>query len=688
MEKNLMMIQHVQDAFSYQYNLTLRMIDLEGNPVTQPSRSTSLSHMIQKENSIEIISGITDVSIQDIYPGLKVIVSPIEVMGESKYLLCAGMLIDEESRPYLHEYLDTNMKNPEQWKLSLQEIPNVSKEEKKYLVEKVKIFSSTIRILLESEQKEYKNQQLIASINHITELIEHPFALSTIMSEFMKINRNLDFVGFAQKSYEEEFIISETIGGKEFHSLVGTNFTVGEGFLGYAVATGSIGTWTNISHDPRNVIFIRHNIKPTSLLCFPIYKDDQVIGVFFAGSLKVKNVEQMTIEMGKMITNILSIYITHKEIKQTISQQLQQINAVMEIGHLITRVKDEKKIAYMLVDMGLNIIQGRFAAATFFDIKDPKGEIRIISRGFTANQSEQYGRLLLHEYDRSKNRSSRLEAERIKPSSRKLEWGITVIEFPIHNQEFHGVLSLEMNPTHQEPIAFLSSLALIGAIAIEQAQQELNSDGQYVTFLHQAISQFDEQAFEFSKEFANYVLSFSEYLELPTEEKKHIENACLLAHYDVMFLRKLVPSEVEVLQIIEDYRRLLNEDIEEGQTIGIGGQILALVLHSIKNKKTSMSYIESELQEKFHTFQLRSQVLEQHVVLHEDIQYEIKGLSNREQEVLQLIVQGFNNKQIANSLYISEHTVKNHITNIFQKLGISDRAGVIAYFYKQKINQN
>jgi len=48
-------------------------------------------------------------------------------------------------------------------------------------------------------------------------------------------------------------------------------------------------------------------------------------------------------------------------------------------------------------------------------------------------------------------------------------------------------------------------------------------------------------------------------------------------------------------------------------------------------------------------------------------------LSAREIQVLELIVQGLANKQIAYSLSIAEHTVKNHVKSILSKLGVQDR---------------
>lgn len=49
------------------------------------------------------------------------------------------------------------------------------------------------------------------------------------------------------------------------------------------------------------------------------------------------------------------------------------------------------------------------------------------------------------------------------------------------------------------------------------------------------------------------------------------------------------------------------------------------------------------------------------------------ALTDREREVLGLVAQGMANKQIARSLGITEHTVKAHLTNVFQAIGVSDR---------------
>ena len=55
------------------------------------------------------------------------------------------------------------------------------------------------------------------------------------------------------------------------------------------------------------------------------------------------------------------------------------------------------------------------------------------------------------------------------------------------------------------------------------------------------------------------------------------------------------------------------------------------------------------------------------------ISNQLAELSPREREVLKLIAQGLNNREIAKKLYISEKTVKNHVTSILSKLNLRDR---------------
>lgn len=60
-------------------------------------------------------------------------------------------------------------------------------------------------------------------------------------------------------------------------------------------------------------------------------------------------------------------------------------------------------------------------------------------------------------------------------------------------------------------------------------------------------------------------------------------------------------------------------------------------------------------------------------------------LSYREIEVLVMVCKGLSNQEAAKQLFLSEKTVKNHLTNIFRKIGVNDRTQAVLYAIKNKI---
>lgn len=61
------------------------------------------------------------------------------------------------------------------------------------------------------------------------------------------------------------------------------------------------------------------------------------------------------------------------------------------------------------------------------------------------------------------------------------------------------------------------------------------------------------------------------------------------------------------------------------------------------------------------------------------------SLTRRELQVLELLAEGLYNKEIAERLFISEKTVKNHVSSIFKKIGVSDRTQAAVYAIKHNI---
>ncbi len=60
-------------------------------------------------------------------------------------------------------------------------------------------------------------------------------------------------------------------------------------------------------------------------------------------------------------------------------------------------------------------------------------------------------------------------------------------------------------------------------------------------------------------------------------------------------------------------------------------------------------------------------------------------LTSREVEIIQLIEKELNNKQIADTLFLSERTVETHRKNIFRKTNTSSVIGLVKYAYEHKL---
>jgi DNA-binding NarL/FixJ family response regulator len=115
--------------------------------------------------------------------------------------------------------------------------------------------------------------------------------------------------------------------------------------------------------------------------------------------------------------------------------------------------------------------------------------------------------------------------------------------------------------------------------------------------------------------------------------------------------------------------------------IGVDGYILKdsesdVLRRAIFAVKSGESYIQSELA----------------ALLKEKLENSDKGvleedsiLTKREMEVLRLLTEGLFNKEIAYHLSISEKTVKNHVSNIFKKISVSDRTQAAVYAIRNNI---
>ena len=161
---------------------------------------------------------------------------------------------------------------------------------------------------------------------------------------------------------------------------------------------------------------------------------------------------------------------------------------------------------------------------------------------------------------------------------------------------------------------------------------------------------------------------------------------------DVLLLDINMPKQngIEVLQKIRDWNDntkvlilTVHNEIEyliKAVDIGVNGYLmkdstseeLRKAIYSVMDNE---NYIQSSL----------IPLLNSKLVARDIDKEKIESLTRREMEVLIKITNGMSNKEIASTLNISERTVKNHISNIFKKIDLSDRTQAAVFAIRNNL---
>ena len=103
----------------------------------------------------------------------------------------------------------------------------------------------------------------------------------------------------------------------------------------------------------------------------------------------------------------------------------------------------------------------------------------------------------------------------------------------------------------------------------------------------------------------------------------------------------------------------------------------AQLIYAIEEVAAGKIYLPTALSSRFFDYFQKSFKEENNII--SDEENLLSYLTQREEEVLDLLTQGVTYKGVAQQLFISETTVKTHVNNIFQKLQVNDRTQAVLY---------
>jgi DNA-binding NarL/FixJ family response regulator len=124
-----------------------------------------------------------------------------------------------------------------------------------------------------------------------------------------------------------------------------------------------------------------------------------------------------------------------------------------------------------------------------------------------------------------------------------------------------------------------------------------------------------------------------------------------------------------------------NEIIAKGLKMGITSHLLK----DCDQDEIVEAIYKTSKGEKFMCGKITNAVLNEKTVNTSEYSCEGMNISDREMEIITLIAEGYSNKEVADKLFLSTHTITTHRKNIMNKLGVNNTAGLVLFAVRENL---
>ncbi len=723
--------QELQDTYAQLTDLLIMVTDHEGKMMTKPSHqihaalfqqhADELQQTLQQE--ISKLRGIKNTVLSDQWvPGIRWLIAPINLEPLSPGLfIWAGILIEKNTRQSVLSHPNFMQKAGEMstgffeamqsWVHRTEE---TTPEQEMFKREKITRLAQALALILKSSYKEKRLTDRLVALND-TLVTDQPVAhpIEEITRIVLSSSDLADIFGFALRTGTGKYTVINSMGAAA-PELNGSVFHEGEGFLGQAVLSAQPSRWTNVERDPRSHFFLQKGVPQVyEVQCFPVRYDDEVYGLLFGVSYKERKIPGLHFQFEETMISLMGWYIANHLTYEKMEKQLQRFKPLIELSRMIVSVQDAQRVMFMLVDMSLNLVWNPSASIVVHRTSED-GKIQMVARGMQSPNGEAYAKDIARRYlETGEQPAANYYINHSTPFAIMLEYPI------VYANRTRAVLAVAVSTEQEgeECREILSALAMMGSVVMKSVydrQQYMSNSNRFAQILHNSIREWNMALYQLTADAQRIVQEFAAWGGVTKDEADMIGRACLMSYSDPNMLRSFPHLFQQEAEMIEDYKHIQDDGtISASKSYSRGGQIMVLAFAIAAAGDYDMrvindlpiSGIDQELISQFRLFVLSRHTLETEIKLVEDVpvvaarpltsegaegrglEAIVKqfGLSPREKEVLELVVKASSNKEIAATLFISEHTVKNHLTNIFNKMGVSDRAQAIAAVFNKSI---
>jgi len=600
----------------------------------------------------------------------KYILSPFFQYREDSYLIITG--------PFVEDVCGSNIVSTALNK----DIPILTVKEKESALVKINDLHYSLMFVKSLRQEmTWKNQLLTLYKKQLAYMED--FSISNILDYAVK-EGFVDFIGIAKREENAIYTIQHVNGDAK--QLEGKSFFIGEGLLGHAAATKKIFHFESIKESPKAGFFHQFDIYPQHVFGFPIQQAKETVGIMFGGSLTNKPVS-------KELTEHLQALAQAAAQTEFLIQQLKLVDkqrdvhaAFLNLADILLHTNDPISVLYSVMDVCHKWSKN---CLTIYTARSGK----VYKRGKASQAAEQEHHKVAEQLF---SNGHRVEVNASKKGL--IHKAITLNEqvlglFTIHFEE-EGHLG---DKRLEAELKLLTEVLAVSFGSKRIIDLEVKQEPTEILF--ESLKELKPEEFHLTCKATELLKGFMSKQSWQDSAVEELLETCKVIPFSLDFLHDKISAER--LKILREYHHILNGE-EQRSILTEEAQLLVLAFSYLKGITIPFKDINSPLAVQFREYIIAqkassSKELEaDHATIGiteiedlKDVKSVIDNLSltSREKEVLHLILEGLNNQEVADLLFISAHTVKNHLTNIFRKLDVADRVQAMAKIYRIKYEQ-
>ncbi|WP_269751867.1 response regulator transcription factor [Paenibacillus tianjinensis] len=721
-------IQQLQDTFGAVMSQAIVLTDQEGDMITRPTITGKFyGEMLASLQGFERPFGPPlhrlgpfshPTVLEEWIPGLKYVVSPLVSGYGQIYYLWSGLYMEQGAKEQVLELFGARMKHHPDYKqlhTELLAMPEYSQERIAEIREKLTVLSSLLSKLFAGWAVKPQEERTGMIMTRLLGNLEEDFLNIEAVLQMLAETAAGDLYALAMETDEGQFRVKYAA-GKDARLLQGAVFQQGDGFLGQAALGKEPRHWQAVSKDPRALFFTQLGLEmPEYLSCYPVRINKCKRALMFTAGTGRNSLESGSGHQEKMIASLLGISERGEELLRQAQLGKEGTLWLKEAAALLPQSRSLHELGEQILNVVMGLPFYPSSVLVYFQDKGYPANT-YFARGWTPESEAYYIQELEARYSPQSFLSSAIFHE--------TAMGFLLLECPLMSgNEFRGVLSVGFRQ-REEAELWMTLLETVAALAgtsislIEKDARYLKQSEVFLRNLRQFLQNNHSLLQNLSLDVSDMACTFARFLGLSEAESEQVKLAGLLAPFRTELVAEYGFFKPELMVLKQVDQMPAYHSGMEKPVLPLVVQVLALVLHHIGGQaepeqlegspqkwidpsrfrldSAVTAVVGDQLLSSFQSF-LRShadsppkkRVITGKRLLDSaalTLPKEEWGISPREEEVLELIVHGKTNKEIASALFISEHTVKNHLSRIFTKMNVTDRSQIIALVYKRILN--